>query len=150
SLYTLFPDVEPACITAVITHNLAAADLYKLDARIREADPTYNLGATGMLELSVGKHRTYKTFSSTLSIPLHTYFAILGAHLAGHAGPGIYFHRYLEHLELLVLEFDWAAVLEYHMRFFNRRRRDMLQGAYQGWGDVETSLLSTLVYPHRK
>ncbi|KAJ6605244.1 hypothetical protein DFH09DRAFT_1067523 [Mycena vulgaris] len=40
SLRNLFPDIEPACITSVITHELRAADLYKLDPRLKDSDPT--------------------------------------------------------------------------------------------------------------
>ncbi|KAJ7716278.1 hypothetical protein B0H16DRAFT_1476853 [Mycena metata] len=46
SLQSLFPDIEPACITAVITHDLKASDLYKLGMRVKDSEPTYSLSAT--------------------------------------------------------------------------------------------------------
>ncbi|KAF8179823.1 hypothetical protein K438DRAFT_1977182 [Mycena galopus ATCC 62051] len=60
SLRSLFPDIEPACITAIITHDLEAADLYKLDARVKDAEPTYSLSAAGTFEMNMSKHRAYE------------------------------------------------------------------------------------------
>ncbi|KAJ7102864.1 hypothetical protein C8R44DRAFT_588885, partial [Mycena epipterygia] len=62
----------------------------------------------------------------------------------------VYFYRYLTHIATLVTEYEWAAVLEYHTLFFNRRRSDMLLGLYDGWGASDIGLLSSHVYPHRK
>ncbi|KAJ6585808.1 hypothetical protein B0H19DRAFT_926532 [Mycena capillaripes] len=149
SLRSLFPDIEPACITAVITHELKASDLYKLDTRLRDSEPTYSLSSTGTFEMNVSKHKAYKTPSSIL-IPLRTFFAILAAHLPAHSAPVAYFFRYLTHLSTLTAEYEWAAVLEYHTLFFNRRRNDMLSGLYDGWGTSDIGLLSLHVFPHRK
>jgi hypothetical protein len=149
SLRSLFPDVKSACVTAVITHDLEAADLYKLDIRVKDAEPTYSLSAAGTFEMNMSKHRAYKSIGSILS-PLHTYFAILSAHLPNQPAPTVYFYRYLTHLFNLSTEYEWAAVLEYHTLFFNRRRNDMLAGSYDGWGASDISLLSSYVYPHRK
>ncbi|KAF8166944.1 hypothetical protein K438DRAFT_1983988 [Mycena galopus ATCC 62051] len=149
SLRSLFPDIKPACITAVITHDFEAADLYKLDARVKDAEPTYSLSAAGTFEMNMSKHRAYKSIGSILT-PLHTYFAILTTHLATHTAAPAYFYRYLTHLFTLSTEYEWAAVLEYHTLFFNRRRNDMLAGSYDGWGASDIGLLSSYVYPHRK
>ncbi|KAJ7855547.1 hypothetical protein B0H13DRAFT_1641828, partial [Mycena leptocephala] len=130
SLRSLFPDVKSACVTAVITHDLEAADLYKLDIRVKDAEPTYSLSAAGTFEMNMSKHRAYKSILS----PLHTYFTILSAHLPNQPAP----------------TYEWAAVLEYHTLFFNRRRNDMLAGSYDGWGASDIGLLSSYVYPHRK
>ncbi|KAJ6556883.1 hypothetical protein B0H10DRAFT_2241117 [Mycena sp. CBHHK59/15] len=46
SLRSLFPDIEPACITAVIAHELKATDLYKLDTRVKDLEPSYSLSTT--------------------------------------------------------------------------------------------------------
>jgi hypothetical protein len=80
SLRSLFLDIEPACITAVIAHELKASDLYKLDTRVKDSEPTYSLSATGTFEMNNSKHKTYKNLNS-VAFPLHTYFAILTAHL---------------------------------------------------------------------
>ncbi|KAJ7847207.1 hypothetical protein B0H13DRAFT_1646174, partial [Mycena leptocephala] len=44
-----------------------------------------------------------------------------------------YFFSYLTHIETLATEYEWAAVLEYHMLFFNRRRTEMQAGLYTAW-----------------
>ncbi|KAF7368055.1 Integrase/recombinase xerD [Mycena sanguinolenta] len=149
SLRSLFPDIKSACITAVITHDLEAADLYKLDVRVKDSEPTYSLSATGTFEMNMAKHKAYKNLNSVI-FPLHTYFAILTSHLPGRPAATVYFYCYLTHLATLASEYEWAAVLEYHTLFFNRRRGEMLTGSYEGWATSDIGLLSTYVYPHRK
>jgi hypothetical protein len=149
SLRSLFLDIEPACITAVIAHELKASDLYKLDTRVKDSEPTYSLSATGAFEMNNSKHKTYKNFNS-VAFPLHTYFAILTAHLPNRSASSVYFYRYLTHIATLATEYEWPAVFEYHTLFFNRRRGDMLAGSYDGWGSSDIGLLSSYVYPHRK
>ncbi|KAJ7103132.1 hypothetical protein B0H15DRAFT_756682, partial [Mycena belliarum] len=149
ALRSLFPDIESACITSVITHELKAADLYKLDTRIKDSEPSYSLSATGTFEMNVSKHKAYKNLN-TIIFPLHNYFAILTAHLPARSAPMVYFYRYLTHISTLATEYEWAAVFEYHSLFFNRRRGDMLAGSYEGWASSDIGLLSSYVYPHRK
>ncbi|KAJ7203373.1 hypothetical protein GGX14DRAFT_306827, partial [Mycena pura] len=151
SIRSLFPDIESACITAVITHELKASDLYKLDTRVKDSEPSYSLSASGSFEMNVSKHKAYKNLNS-VAFPLNTYFAILTAHLAPSKSiaPCVYFYRYLTHIATLATEYEWPAVFEYHSLFFNRRRGDMLTGAYEGWGSSDIGLLSSYVYPHRK
>ncbi|KAJ7877813.1 hypothetical protein B0H13DRAFT_1631505, partial [Mycena leptocephala] len=147
SLRSLFPDIEPACITAVITHELKASDLYKLDTHVK--DSTYSLSATGTFEMNASRHKAYKNLNSVV-FPLHTFFAILTAHLPARSAAVVYFYHYLTHLSTLATEYEWATVLEYHTLFFNRRRNDMLTGSYDGWGASDIGLLSSHVYPHCK
>ncbi|KAJ6560196.1 hypothetical protein B0H19DRAFT_1146769 [Mycena capillaripes] len=149
SLRVLFPDVEPACITAVITHELKASDLYKLDVQVTDSKPTYSLSATGTFEMNEPKHKPYKNPNSILS-PLHVFFAILAVHLPARSAATVYFYRYLSHLATLATDFEWAAVVDYHTLFFNRRRRDMLAGSYDGWATPDVGLLSAYVFPRRK
>ncbi|KAF7378022.1 Integrase/recombinase xerD [Mycena sanguinolenta] len=149
SLRALFPDIEPACITAVITHDLKATDLYKLDIRVRDAEPTLQFNSSGVMELNVSRHKMYKNLS-TVKVPLNVYFGILSSHFSARTNATAYFWRYATHLDLLAAEFEWAAVLEYHILFFNRRRTEMLAGSYEGWGQPDSHLLSIHVHPHRK
>ncbi|KAF7312591.1 Integrase/recombinase xerD [Mycena indigotica] len=99
--------------------------------------------------MNVSKHKSYKNLNSVL-FPLHTFFAILTAHLPARVGATAYFYRYLTHISTLATEYEWAAVLEYHTLYFNRRRNKMLEGSYEGWAEPEIGLLSSHVYPHRK
>ncbi|KAJ6455007.1 hypothetical protein C8R45DRAFT_753609, partial [Mycena sanguinolenta] len=149
SLRTLFPDIESACITSVITHDLKASDLYKLDTRVKDSEPSYSLSATGTFEMNMSRHKAYKNLNSII-FPLHNYFAILTAHIPKGSPAPVYFYRYLTALATLAAEYEWAAVLEYHTLFFNRRRGDMLAGSYDGWAVSDIGLLSSHVYPHRK
>ncbi|KAJ7825520.1 hypothetical protein B0H13DRAFT_1547354, partial [Mycena leptocephala] len=159
SLRSLFPDIELACITAVITHELKASDLYKLDVQVKDSEPTYSLSVTGTFEMNVSKHKAYKNLNSIV-FPMHVYFAILTAHLPCSAATvvktykwfltTVYFYRYLSHLTTLATDYEWAAVFEYHTLFFNHRCNDMLAGSYDGWATSDIGLLSTYVYPHWK
>lgn len=150
SLRSLFPDIESACITAVITHELKASDIYKLDPRLKDSESSFILTGAG-LQLNDSKHKSYKNVNSIV-FPLHTYFAILLKHIPASSGRGIaaYFFWYLTHIETLATEYEWAAVLEYHILFFNRRRTEMQNGFYAAWSSPDLTLLSTHVYPHRK
>jgi hypothetical protein len=111
SLRSLFPDIETAWITAIITHDLKAADLYKLDTRVKDAEPTYSLSSASTFEMNMSKHKAYKSLRSIL-FPLHTYFVILTAHLPARSAATVYFYWYLTHLSTLTSEYKWAAVLE--------------------------------------
>ncbi|KAJ7216392.1 hypothetical protein GGX14DRAFT_561959 [Mycena pura] len=125
SLVTLFPDVEPACITSVITHTLRASDLYKLNPRTREEDTGFKLSElSGTIEVNVSKHKTYKTLNSV-------------------------FFRYLSHITELAVDYEWSAIYVYHALFFNRRLADMASGTYTTWGEPDIGLLASKVYPHR-
>ncbi|KAF7293676.1 Integrase/recombinase xerD [Mycena indigotica] len=99
--------------------------------------------------MNVSKHKSYKNLNSVL-FPLHTFFAILTAHPPRVWEQRAYFYRYLTHISTLATEYEWAAVLEYHTLYFNRRRNEMLEGSYEGWAEPEIGLLSSHVYPHRK
>ncbi|KAJ7198156.1 hypothetical protein GGX14DRAFT_374485, partial [Mycena pura] len=129
TLVSLFPDVEPACITSVITHVLRAPDLYKLNPQTKEQEAGFRINElTGTLEVNTSKHRTYKTLES-VTTPLHIYFGILSAHISTRSAI-VYFFRYLTHLNKLAAEYEWAAVHEYHTLFFNRRLAEMSSGDY--------------------
>ncbi|KAJ7094101.1 hypothetical protein C8R44DRAFT_546441, partial [Mycena epipterygia] len=150
TLRSLFPDIESACITAVITHELKASDVYKLDPRLKDSESSFVLTGAG-LQLNDSKHKNYKNLNSIV-FPLHTYFAILLEYVPATSSHGLasYFLWYLTHIETLATEYEWAAVLEYHILFFNRRRNEMLTGHYTAWSSPDLTLLSTHVYPHRK
>ncbi|KAJ7786684.1 hypothetical protein B0H14DRAFT_2231534, partial [Mycena olivaceomarginata] len=149
SLRSLFPNIKPACITVVITHELEALDLYKLDVRVKDSNTTYSFNVSGILEMDMLKHKSHKNFNS-ITLPHHTYFAILTAHLPSRTAATMYFYHYLSHLTTLVTEYKWPVVIEYHTPFFNRRCNDMLTGSYEGWATLDIRLLSSYVYPHRK
>ncbi|KAJ7926778.1 hypothetical protein B0H13DRAFT_1599388, partial [Mycena leptocephala] len=147
---SLLPDTESACITAVITHELKALDMYKLHPRLKDSESSFILTGMG-LQLNDSKHKSYKNLNSII-FPLHTYFAILLEHIptSSHHGISSYFFLYLTHIETLATEYEWTAVLEYHMLFFNRRWTEMQAGIYPAWSSPDLTLLSTHIYLHRK
>ncbi|KAJ7744423.1 hypothetical protein B0H16DRAFT_1455046 [Mycena metata] len=67
STCALFPDIEPVCITLVLMHELKATDLYKLDARTKDLEPTYSLSTTGSFDMNNTRHKAYKTLNPSCS-----------------------------------------------------------------------------------
>ncbi|KAJ7813234.1 hypothetical protein B0H14DRAFT_3750982, partial [Mycena olivaceomarginata] len=151
SVSRLFPDIEPSILSAVLNHTLRARDLYLLDPRVRDVEPTYIFnGFKSCFEPSTSKFREYATTLDSVIIPLHNYFAILLAHNPeAHALPA-YIFSYLIQLRMLAADYAWEAVLDYHTLFFNRRIREMeTSGDYSAWFGLDISLLGTYVYPDR-
>lgn len=154
TLLTKFPEVEEAVIIAVITHQFRASDLYKLDSKYRDK------AERGVLEFENGAVRV-KTDSSTkdyptslsIELPLMVYFRILVAH-AFTTGNGVAVAlptlSYVESFLKLRSEYEWPAVLAYHMAFFARRRQEMAQGSYSGWKRIDTELQADHLAGYRK
>ncbi|KAJ7808444.1 hypothetical protein B0H14DRAFT_2380583, partial [Mycena olivaceomarginata] len=142
------PHVKSACITSVITYDLPALDLYKLDKRVKDPTPQLLVDASGTMAMGSTKLWIYKTLN-LVTFPLHVYFAILGTHLRTVA-PSVYFWHYITHIESFALEYEWSAVFEYHTLFFDLRQEDMLSGLYSNWGLPDPNLLCIHVYPFKK
>ncbi|KAJ6570308.1 hypothetical protein B0H10DRAFT_1840333, partial [Mycena sp. CBHHK59/15] len=130
----LFLDVESSAINAVVNHRLLAHDLYLLDPRIQDVEPSYIFnGFTSTFEASTGKFREYTTLD-TILFPLHSYFAILLAHNSSAYGLSAYLFLYLTHIQVLAADYEWEAVLKYHTLFFNRQSHEMeVHSDYSAW-----------------
>ncbi|THU89500.1 hypothetical protein K435DRAFT_556885, partial [Dendrothele bispora CBS 962.96] len=145
SLLSSFPEIEAATITSIINHEFQASDLYKLDSRWRDKTERQVISLTGnTLELTNGDtaSKEYKSLNS-VAVPLSTYFSILMSHAsaAGNvAKMGIGFFKYNAHLVQIASEYEWPSVRAYHMAFFNKRRREMQEGDYGGWGRINLEL----------
>lgn len=148
SLLSLFPQVEAATITAIIQHELRPHDIYKLDSRFRDkADDRVLSVADGLIRLgsdesSAMKH--YKAFTALLC-PLTTYFDVLIQHAGATGQAATIAHVtscYTAQLARFAAEYEWAAVLAYHMEFHTLRRREMTLGSYDGWRLIDQELLS--------
>ncbi|KAJ3991045.1 hypothetical protein F5050DRAFT_1534658, partial [Lentinula boryana] len=145
SLLCLFPEVEVATITSIINHKFRASDLYKLDSRYRDKTERQVLSLKGeILELTTNDsaYCEYKSLN-VIALPLSTYFSILMTHAeaAGRVSTiGTDFFKYNAHLIKVTSEYDWSAVVGYHMAFFNKRRCEMQSGDYSGWGKVDMEL----------
>ncbi|KAF6750251.1 hypothetical protein DFP72DRAFT_744359, partial [Ephemerocybe angulata] len=150
SIRSLFPDVEAAQITAIITHEFRGADLHKLDSRYRDKDLDVFISAEGTIERRNKGEKDYKSFDA-LYQPLITYFAILAAHIPNQRTIPFVFFQFLIHLQKISKDYEWTAVLEYVMIFFNRRRMEMLEsGDYSQWAKPDAALMAEYVYAHRK
>ncbi|KAF5337417.1 hypothetical protein D9611_003081 [Ephemerocybe angulata] len=150
SLRSLFPDIEAAHITAVITHEMRGIDLHKLDSRYRDKEPNLVINTNGEWERSNKGARDYKSFDALFQ-PLVTYFDILCAHLPHQPSVAHGFFRFLIHFQKISREYEWNAVLEYTMLFHNRRRMEMSEdGDYSGWGRKDPDLMAEYVYAHKK
>ncbi|KAJ7251750.1 hypothetical protein C8J57DRAFT_1520558 [Mycena rebaudengoi] len=99
---------------AVITHDLKASDLYKLDTRVKDSEPTYSLSASGTLEMNNSRQKPIKI--SILS-PSPSTITLPSSQFISPTTP----------------RYEWAAVFEYHTLFFNRRWGDMAAGQYEQW-----------------
>ncbi|KAJ3816413.1 hypothetical protein F5880DRAFT_1494330 [Lentinula raphanica] len=116
SLLSLFPEVEAATITAIITHDFRASDLYKLDSRFRDKTERQILSLKGeTLELTTNDsaYREYRSLNA-IAIPLSTYFSILVCH-AETSGKvsrmSMDFFKYNAHLIKIASEYEWSASL---------------------------------------
>ncbi|KAJ3710537.1 hypothetical protein C8R42DRAFT_544841, partial [Lentinula raphanica] len=151
SLLSLFPEVEVATITAIITHDFRASNLYKLDSRYRDKTERQVLSLKGeTLELTTNdsSYREYKSLNA-IAVPLSTYFSILVCHAEASGKVSrisLDFFKYNAHLIRISSEYEWPAVIAYHMAFFNKRRREMQEGDYSGWGKVDMELRGEHLY----
>lgn len=137
-LLSLFPTVKAATITTIIQQDLHANELFKLDSRYRDKSDRQVLTFNGTaLEVSsrdtVAKE--YKSYNS-VAVPLTTCFLVLIEYINISDVHNVvrHFQHYRGHLLKLSIDYEWSAVLAYHSNFFNRRRREMSEGMYTGWG----------------
>jgi hypothetical protein len=101
----LFPDIETTTSRAVLTHMLRARDLYLLNPRVRDVEPTYVFnGFTSTFEESTSKFRQCSTFD-TVMLPLHNYFAVLLAHHPGAHELPVFLLSYLTQLQMLTTDY---------------------------------------------
>ncbi|KAL0567967.1 hypothetical protein V5O48_014024 [Marasmius crinis-equi] len=141
SLLSSFPEVEAATIASIINHEFEAHDLYKLDPKSRDKTEGQILSLRGG-SLTNSAFKDYKSLSS-VAVPLSTYFSIILVHAeptARVSNMAVDFFRYNSHLIKISDEYEWAAVVAYHMAFFDKRRREMQLGDYSGWGRIDVEL----------
>lgn len=153
-LMTEFPEVEEAVIISVITHQFRGSDLYKLDSKYRDkADRSTLEFENGAVRVKTDA--SVKEYPTPLSVelPLMVYFRILIAHAVTTgdvATVALATSAYTESFLRLRAEYEWPAVLAYHMAFFARRRREMAQGSYGGWKHSDAELQTDHLLGFRK
>ncbi|KAK0471865.1 hypothetical protein IW261DRAFT_1344122 [Armillaria novae-zelandiae] len=155
SIFSLFPEVEVATITCVIQHELCASDIYKLDPRHHDKMDRKTLELNGT-KLKLANDNTvlkeYRTLNSIID-PLTMYFSILIMH-AQPSGKSallaVQLFHYTVHLSRIASEYKWQAVVSYHMAFFTKRRREMMDGDYARWGRIILELRGEHLFPYCK
>ncbi|KAJ3791941.1 hypothetical protein GGU11DRAFT_694085, partial [Lentinula aff. detonsa] len=93
-------------------------------------------------------YRKYKSLNA-IAVPLSTYFSVLLTHTEAAGKVSLIasdFFKYNAHLIKITSEYKWSAVVGYHMAFFNKRRREMQNGDYSGWGKVDMELRGEHLY----
>lgn len=154
-VHFLFPYVDGKVLSSLIRHELSGTDIYKLDSRrILESEWDWvELEASTASEPSApAASALYPTLDS-LFVPLNAYFSILTLHGLRRGEPAtlpLYFFRYNSHLVKLAEQYEWHAVLSYHLAFFNRRCKEMRGGEYEGWGKIEVDLMEELLVPYQR
>jgi hypothetical protein len=150
SLRSLFPDVEAAHIASIISHEFPGDNLFKLDWRYWDKEPTFALNPlTGQFKKSATSAKRYKDYDA-LYLPLVTYFSILSVHMQNQRTVPFNF-SFLIHVQKLARNYERHAVLEYTMKFFNRRGLEMPeQENYSGWGIPDAHFMAEHVNGYRK
>ncbi|KAH9844332.1 uncharacterized protein C8Q71DRAFT_732162 [Rhodofomes roseus] len=158
-LLYLFPHVEDDTMSSILNHSLPGGDLYKLDSR-RILEAQWDL-IDASLDDSASPHAlrsaphavdVYPTLDALL-VPLNAYFSVLTLHGLARGQPTMlpyYFFRYSSHLVKIATQYEWPAVLRYHLAFYVRRCKEMRVGEYAGWGKVEVDLMEQFLVPHQK
>ncbi|CCM01768.1 uncharacterized protein FIBRA_03834 [Fibroporia radiculosa] len=156
-LLYLFPHVDDTMMSSILNHTLQGVDIYKLDSRrILESqwdmvDPSLEDSSLS-LRLPPVAIELYHSLDALL-VPLNAYFSILTLHGLASGQPTMlpyYFFRYSSHLVKITMQYEWPAVLSYHLAFHTRRCKDMRVGDYAGWGRVDVDLMEQFLVPHQK
>jgi hypothetical protein len=147
SVASHFPSVEAGTLDSILRHDFKPLDLHKLDTRLdrikRETNVTVMDGSTMVSLRGDSSLKDYPNAAS-VTIPLLTYFGVLQLSVGAAESMRLafYFNRYLSLLLRFAAEYEWPAVLAYHMDFHMHRRPEMRQGTYVSWSLVDQELLS--------
>jgi hypothetical protein len=140
ALLSLFPTVEADIILAVIPHTFHVHELYKLNTHYCDCADKHFLSVTTSGEAIRLTHKSLPM----LLVPLMMFISILGQHTAvTQSSATLHFHLllYVTHLTRFAEEYEWAAVLKYHIEFHLRRRCEMLLGNFTGWSKIDCELM---------
>ncbi|KAF5347701.1 hypothetical protein D9757_013500 [Collybiopsis confluens] len=153
SLFDTFPLVEASTLLEVARHELRPMDLRKLDSKLR--DKADDEGSLGSFVPRASSSKDYPSLTTVIS-PLTLYFRILTqsassggkVDIVADLTSGLF--AYIDHLHFLNSRYDWSAVLQYHMAFHGLRRRDMINGVYDGWAKVDQELWTLHLWSHER
>lgn len=109
-------------------HDFEPSDLYKLDSKYRDKASRSVLDFNGRtFSLRDPSAKEYPSFHA-LFAPLMTYFNILAAFAATSGNSAAVYQAssggslYMTQLEQFTDDYQWSAVLAYHMEFHHKRR----------------------------
>ncbi|EPS92742.1 hypothetical protein FOMPIDRAFT_1106331, partial [Fomitopsis schrenkii] len=146
SLLDVFPKIKASVLLEIARHEFEPSDLYKLDLKFRDKAERSVLDLTGdSITLRKTSTKDYPSYNSLVP-PLTVYFSILSAFVASSNNISLLFEvtratmMYLHRLELFREEYQWSAVLAYHMDFHHLRLREMAHGDFTGWGRIDSEL----------
>lgn len=146
SLLDLFPSVKAGVLLDIARHDFEPSDLYKLDSKYRDKAERSVLDLSGStLTVRSTTTKDYPSFHS-LFLPLTVYFRILTAFAASSSNGSFTYQvstgamEYLSQLEVFHEDYQWSAVLSYHMEFHHHRLREMARGEYAGWSTIDATL----------
>ncbi|KAH9846469.1 hypothetical protein C2E23DRAFT_949406 [Lenzites betulinus] len=146
SLLDLFPSIKASVLLDISRHDFEPSDLYKLDSKYRDKASRSVLDFNGRtFSLRDPTTKEYPSFHA-LFAPLMTYFNILAAFAATSGNSAAVYQvssggsLYMTQLEQFTEDYQWSAVLAYHMEFHHKRRRDMIRGDYSAWGLIDSAL----------
>ncbi|THV03759.1 hypothetical protein K435DRAFT_609279, partial [Dendrothele bispora CBS 962.96] len=142
SLLDQFPSIPQGTLLDIARNEFLPVDLRKLNSHLRDiTDETSGRTPTGS-----SLTKDYPTFAS-LHRPLCTYFAVLTSFAAGTSDGATVAaisrsaFEYCNLLHSYAQEYDWSAVVRYHMAFHDIQRREMINGNYTGWGKPDLVLM---------
>lgn len=146
SLQTLFPDIEESLLLAIGRHSLRPGQLSKLDTRLRDKQLASNLEYENGILVHKEKPPSSKDFPTfeSLHYPLQRYFSVLQAHVGSTSPPSTHIplsigcNDYISLLNVLHLDYEWSAVLNYHFAVHAIRLSEMAHGNYSQWGRIDT------------
>ncbi|KZT22697.1 hypothetical protein NEOLEDRAFT_1137727 [Neolentinus lepideus HHB14362 ss-1] len=136
------PHVDDATLDAILSHTLKAWDIYKLDHIEERRTFIEHLRATTYTTCPTPSWVAEYPETHTLFRPLFEYFAVLGEYVPEMKELG---RKYAGDLKTIASPSMYAmkreAVLEYHMKFFEERCKEMREGRFDGWTKIDTKLL---------
>ncbi|KAG8841091.1 hypothetical protein FRB96_008374 [Tulasnella sp. 330] len=153
SLEDSFPEVEAGILASITNHSLQASDLYKLDARYHDKPDRSALELEGTTLRIKGDVTVKDYLTSTFILqPLAIYFSVL-LQVVPHDKAflvGIVSMQYMAQLFKLVEEYEWPAILRYHLAFHQGHCREMICGNYSRWATCDTDLIDEHLTGHQK
>ncbi|KAH9479072.1 hypothetical protein JR316_0007649 [Psilocybe cubensis] len=135
----LFPELKRDDLIRIMSHQLEARDLHRLQPTIHsDGSP------------DVGENIENATFDS-LYLLLLRYFEIVSMYFAQDYLITLAFFEFLAHFQSISSKYEWPAVRQYTLSFFDCRRVEMYDSNdYSGWLRPDEALSEKYLVGHEK